>query len=75
MAGSYGLSRDERSTFLSEIAYVQATTAGRVATGAACGDEGMRHIWWKGTRIGVFGAAMKWLGSNWASFDEALMSG
>ena len=74
LAGSYGLSPDERSSFLSEIAYVQATTAGRVAIGASHGDEGLRRIWWNGARVGVFGAAMKWLGANWASFDEALMS-
>ena len=69
---AYGLSSHERSLFLSEIAYVQAVTAGRVAIGSTHGDDGMRNIWWNGARVGVFGASMKWLGSNWASFDEAL---
>lgn len=69
---AFGLSSHERSLFLSEIAYVQAVTAGRVAVGSTHGDDGMRNIWWNGARVGVFGASMKWLGSNWASFDEAL---
>lgn len=73
LAEAYGLSQDERSSLLPEIAYVQATAAGRVATGASHGDEGMRNIWWSGKRVGVFGAAMKWLGCNWAGFEEALI--
>ena len=72
LADSYGLSSDERSRFLSEIAYVQATTAGRLAVGSAQGDAGMRRIWWDGQRVGVLGSAMRWLGANWASFGRAL---
>lgn len=72
LAEAYGLSRRDRSLFLSEIAYVQAVTAARVAVGWSLGDQGMRNIWWNGARVGVFGSAMKWLGANWASFDEAL---
>lgn len=72
LVDAYGLSPDERAAFLSEIAYVQAITAARVAVGSSRGDEGMRNIWWNGARVGVFGAAMKWLGANWASFEEVL---
>jgi hypothetical protein len=72
LTDSYGLTREERLRFLSEVAYVQATTGGRVAVGASQGDEGMSRIWWGGQRVGAFGSAMKWLATNWVAFEEAL---
>lgn len=45
LTDAYGLAEEERSRFLSEVAYVQATTAGRVAVGASQGDQGMNKIW------------------------------
>lgn len=72
LADAYGASRKERSSLLSEIAYVQATAAGRVAVGAMSGDAGMNNIWWDGQRVGVFGAAMHWLTKSWEAFSSAL---
>ena len=74
LVDSYGASAAERSSLLSEIAYVQATTAGRVAVGAMSGDEGMNNIWWDGQRVGVFGAAMRWLSDQWEPLSDALQA-
>lgn len=52
LTDAYGLAEEERSRFLSEVAYVQATTAGRVAVGASQGDEGMTRLELGGFRGG-----------------------
>lgn len=74
LVDAFGLTRAQRQSFLTEVAYVQATGVGRIAVGAATGDEGMSNIWWEGQRAGVFGAAMQWLTANWGSFTDALTS-
>ena len=72
LADAYGASRAERAALLPEIAYVQATAAGRVAVGAMGDDAGMKNIWWGGRRVGAFGAAMDWLTRNWEPLSVAL---
>lgn len=75
LVDAYGLDDGQRQSFLSEVAYVQATGAARIAVGAATGDSGMSNIWWEGRRVGVFGTAMTWLAENWLPLSDAVARG